>query len=105
MALGRGGELGVADGRAVAAEEDGVHDGEGAADAEGETEKESDDRAEIDTHSSDDFMREAVVRGYSGRERPERKPTRVGARIMATKMSAVKRLCIMAGLSAAETGT
>jgi len=57
-AFGWDGELGVADGGAVSAEEDGVHYREGAANTEGEAEEESDDGAEVDAHSFNDFMRE-----------------------------------------------
>ena len=53
-ALGRGVELGVFDGGAVAAHENGVHDSQGAADAEGEAEEEADKYAPITAHRSHD---------------------------------------------------
>ena len=58
-AVGWGGELGVVDGCAVAAEEDGVHDCEGAADAEDEAQEETDDGAVESAHGFDDVMRDA----------------------------------------------
>ncbi len=51
---GRGGELRVFDGGAVASHEDGVHDGEGAADSEDKAEEDTDEHAGEEVH--DDAM-------------------------------------------------
>ena len=50
VAVGWGGELGVADGGAVASHVDGVHDREGAADTEGKAEEEADDCRPVKGH-------------------------------------------------------
>ena len=50
VAVGWGGELGVAYGGAVASHVDGVHDREGAADSEAEADEEADDRRPVKGH-------------------------------------------------------
>jgi len=59
-AFGRGGQLGIVDGRTVAAHEDGVHDCQGAADAEGKAEEETDQYAPKTVHKTHDVMRRRV---------------------------------------------
>ena len=50
VAVGWGGELGVADGGAVASQVDGVHDGKGAANSEAEAQKEAEDCGPVYVH-------------------------------------------------------
>lgn len=50
VALGWVGKFGVADGRAVTAHVDGVHDGESATNSKGEAEEESDDGGPVKVH-------------------------------------------------------
>ena len=67
VAVGWGGELGVADGGAVASHVDGVHDGESAAYSECEAEKEADERRPVEGHydcSLSCSIRGRVLCGY-----------------------------------------
>ena len=61
VAVGWGGEAGVADGGAVASHVDRVHDREGAADTEGKAEEEADDCRPVEGHYDGSLSR--LVRG------------------------------------------
>jgi hypothetical protein len=104
QAFGRSGELGVTDRSPVAAEIDGVKDGEGTADAEGKAEEETERRAVKDTHGFDDVTRGAWRRDYLPICSGVRKPMSAGVRTMATKMRAVRKSGIMQDVSARIEG-